>query len=183
MNARLMTLATLAFAGTAALAQAPAKQPPACASTVPFTAVERFAERIPFEFRHNKIWLEVVIGGKPRRLVFDTGSPTRRIRSPPPSRKAPVQARIARDERRCPALNLFRVAPVRAGASSLVAGKGRTGHSRRRAFLMGRRSPDRPREAVSPRGSSVSRSGHRGRSRPEPARRRCARCPSQCADA
>ena len=76
MNTRLTLLVMLAFAGSAVPAETPPKEPPAWASTVPFTAVERFVERVPFEFRHNKIWLEVVLGGKPRKLVFDTGSPT-----------------------------------------------------------------------------------------------------------
>ncbi len=79
MNSRWMMFAMLALAATAvtaAVAESPPKEPPAWATTMPFTAVERFVERIPFEFRHGKIWLEVAIGGKPRRLVFDTGSPT-----------------------------------------------------------------------------------------------------------
>ena len=76
MIRRVALVAVLAFAVTTATAGEPPRQPPAWVSTMPFAAVERFVERVPFRFAHNKIWLEVALGGKPRRFVFDTGSPT-----------------------------------------------------------------------------------------------------------
>lgn len=62
-----------------ALCAAPLKaqnQPPQWVTDGPYVGDESFAIELPLELLATKLFVEVEIGGKPRRFVFDTGSPS-----------------------------------------------------------------------------------------------------------
>ncbi|MDJ0749543.1 MAG: aspartyl protease family protein [Woeseiaceae bacterium] len=52
------------------------QEPPAWITEGPYVDEALYAIELPVETIANKLYVEVVIGGEPKRLVFDTGSPS-----------------------------------------------------------------------------------------------------------
>ena len=50
--------------------------PPPWISEGPYVNERKFSLELPLEVLSTKLYVEVVLGGKPRRFVFDTGSPS-----------------------------------------------------------------------------------------------------------
>jgi len=51
-------------------------EPPAWSRTKPFVLADRFQTALAIEILQTKMFFEIELGGKARRLVFDTGTPT-----------------------------------------------------------------------------------------------------------
>ena len=74
MKVYLAFLAVLGLGGTTTLNAANA--PPRWIEEGPFVDQRSFSLELPIELLANKLYIEVEVGGAPRRFVFDTGSPT-----------------------------------------------------------------------------------------------------------
>ena len=73
MRTRIIFLASLLLASTPAFA---GDQPPRWVAEGPYAEAKAYSIDVPMEVFANMLFVEVEVGGQPRRFVFDTGSPS-----------------------------------------------------------------------------------------------------------